>query len=65
MNPANFPRNKKRKQEEAKARQTAWDAISLIDQVKELDTRPGNSAKQRVKIQKAQAFEKEVQKKKK
>lgn len=52
MNPANFPRNRQRKQNEAKERQAAWDAITLIDQLHNLDRRPGKAVKQRAKIQK-------------
>lgn len=52
MRTSNFPRNKARKQTEAKARQAHWTSLELSLQLAELDTRPGNSARQRARIQK-------------
>ena len=50
MNPANFPSNKKRKQDEATIRQARWTSLELSLQLAELDRRPGHSMKQRARI---------------
>lgn len=50
MKPANFPRNRQRKQKEAKERQVEWDSLSLEKKLKELDKRPGESKKEKAKL---------------
>lgn len=54
MRTANFPDNKRRKQEEAKVRNSAWASLDHGEQLRALDLRPGKSVRQRLRIQKAQ-----------
>lgn len=54
MRTANFPDNKRRKQEEAKVRNSAWASLDHKEQLRALDLRPGKSVRQRLRIQKAQ-----------
>lgn len=53
MNTANFPDNKRRKQQEAKVRNEAWVALDHDAQLRALDLRPGKSLRQRLRIQEA------------
>lgn len=51
MNPANFPQNKKRKQQEATDRQSVYDGLSLETKLSMLDRRPGNSKRERIRLE--------------
>ena len=50
MNPANFPDNKRRKQKEAKERNTEWSLMAPVAQLRSLDRRSGTCKKQRERI---------------
>ena len=50
MNPANFPDNKRRKQTDAKMRQTEWSVLTPQEKLRSLDNRPGSSKKERARI---------------
>lgn len=45
-------REKQRKQEEAQARHEKYNSLSLIEKLALLDSRPGESKKERAKLQK-------------
>lgn len=50
MNPANFPENKRRKQQEAQTRQAAYASLSVEERLRALDRRPGASKKERARL---------------
>lgn len=52
MNTANFPEKKARKQEEAKARQAACDALTPQQRLAALDTLGFTASKERARLQK-------------
>lgn len=64
MRQSNFPDRKRLKQKEAQSRQAAWSLLSPEEKLRSLDSRPGNSKKERNRIIKHIAFLKEEKEKK-